>query len=110
MGSWLGVAITADHGIVDDLSRGPASGRTRETLLPSLGRSSKSMIQESAGFEDSKWGHMLEIETSSHRLSEHGVPTETRNTGVIDLEPLIFSLAACQWGDAIPCGAKTAES
>ena len=42
------------------------------------------MLQESAGFGDSKQGHVPEIEMLRHRPDEHGVQTETRENGVTD--------------------------
>ena len=49
------------------------------------------MLQESTGFGDSKQGHMPETETLGHRLGEHRVQRETKETGVIDC----FSLRVC---------------
>jgi len=55
-----------------------------------------SALQESAGFGDSKRGHVPEIETLSHRPGEHRVWPETGETGVIDC---FFS------GDSLKTGA-----
>ena len=41
-------------------------------------------LQESAGFGDLKRGRVPEREMLGHRLGEHGVQTETRQTGVTD--------------------------
>ena len=46
--------------------------------------------QEPAGFGDSKRGRVPDPEMLSHRLGEHGVRMETRETGVTDC----FSLKA----------------
>lgn len=54
------------------LSRGPASSRTSKIpLLP---------LQKSTGFGGSKQGGAPEIGTVRHRLREHRVPWETRET------------------------------
>lgn len=50
----------------------------------------KCMPQEFAGFGDSKWDHMSEIEMLSLREDECGVWPETRETGITDC----FSLMA----------------
>ena len=75
-------------------SRGPTNNRTCEIPPSSSGKSStEASRQESAGFRDSKQGHVPEIEMLSHRVGEHGVWTETRETGVINC----FSLRG-HWG------------
>ena len=87
-GSQLGVATDPELGCsLHDRSpsRGPASGKTGETLPSSPGRSrARSELQESAGLRDSRQGLVPEIDTLGHRLGEHGVQMGTRETGGLD--------------------------
>ena len=57
----------------------------KETPSPFLGSGGHGCEpQESAGFGESKQSCVPVIEMLSHRLGEHGVELETRETGVID--------------------------
>lgn len=87
-GSQLGVATGPEPGCSQhdrSSSRNPANGRTEETLPSSPGRShARIELQQSAGLRDSRQGLVPEIDTAGHRLGEHGVQMETRETGVTD--------------------------
>ena len=72
------------------LSRSPTSGRTSKNPPSHWKEWRRSTPQETAGFGDSKRGHVTEIETLGPRLGEHGVWLGTRERGVINC----FSLRA----------------
>ena len=93
MGFQLGVAINRDlqHSWATALLAGTqqAADPGRLPFLPREERH-RSALQGSAGFGDSTWGHVPEIETLSHRPGEHGVRPDTGEMGVINC----FSLGA----------------
>ena len=66
------------------LRRGPARGRTgvRPLSFPQE-EWHRCTLQESEEFGDFKWGLVPEIEMHGHRLGEHSVRMETRETKVI---------------------------
>ena len=79
-GSQLEVAI--NHKLL--YNEGPSKRQNqRKISFPSLGGPVRSTLQESIKFGDWKWDCVTDIKMLSHRLSEHRVLTETRETRVI---------------------------
>ena len=78
-----GVAINHDQGTVGPLllEQEPNKWQIRGDSLSSARRSA---LLESAGFGDSKWGRVSEIEMLGHSPGEHGVWLETREAGGSD--------------------------
>ena len=58
----------------------PQEAEARQDPSPSPGRGDMGPPQESVKSEDLNWGHLSELKMLSHRLGEHRVWTDTRET------------------------------